>query len=84
MRSFTTSDTSWGEVLKGAGWSEVSQFNYYVKGNWQITFDTSTWMHVGTTRNERVFDVPVPEAALERWTINLIDHLLTTDDRIHP
>lgn len=80
--SFTSADPSFGEALKAAGWTEVTPFFEYNKGRWRIVFDTSSWMELGTDTNPRVFDVPVPEKAFVTWTLNLIDHLLKTDDML--
>ncbi|MGB0852729.1 MAG: hypothetical protein ACPGSI_05515 [Pikeienuella sp.] len=72
------------EILKADGWLEVSPFTFQ-KGEWEITFDTSSWMQLGTKTTPRIFDVAVPQATsvyLGRWTLNLIDHLFTTNDLI--
>lgn len=80
--SFTSMDTSFGEALKASGWLVVTPFVEFKKGRWRIVFDTSNWMEVGTDTNPRVFDVPLPEKHLITWTLNLIDHLLSTDDAL--
>jgi hypothetical protein len=54
----------------------------YRKGRWRIVFDTNSWMEIGTDTNPRVFDVPIPESHLEVWTLNLIEHLLATDEKL--
>jgi len=46
------------------------------------THDTSTWIEIGTTSEERVFDIPVPQRDQIQWTLNLIDHLLRIDDEL--
>lgn len=67
-------------ALKNAGWREIQHAVCYRKGSWQIVFDTSSWMEIGTAKTARLFDVPVPEASLETWTVKLIEHLCETDD----
>ena len=80
--SFTSVDPSFGEALKAAGWEETVPFVHFQKGSWHIIFDTSSWMELGTDSNPRVFDVPVPERWLVPWTLNLINHLLITEDAL--
>ncbi len=70
------------KALKAAGWLEAQPGVTYAKGTWRAVFDTSNWLEVGTETNPRVFDVPVPEARLGSWCINLIEHLCSTDDEI--
>jgi hypothetical protein len=82
MSSFTTSDASFGDALKAAGWEEVIPFAKFRKGDWIIVFDTSGWMELGTVTTPRVIDVPVPEDRLVGWTLNLINHLLETNDAL--
>jgi len=69
--------------LKDSGWTEVINNLKYKKGDWAISYDTSSWIEVSTINNQRVFDVPVPKAGKEQWTINLIEHLCKTDDEIY-
>ena len=71
---------SFTQALKENGWSEVEGKFTYLKGSWQLVFDTSSWVEVGTTHTPRIFDVPVPKEGLEQWTLNLIEHLCKTDD----
>ena len=70
-------------ALKNAGWVELQELVSYRKGSWQLLFDTSSWIEVGTESTPRIFDVPVPEPRLEQWCVNLIEHLCTMDDRLH-
>ncbi len=72
---------SFEELLKNSGWSEHEPFTYR-KAGWMIVFDTQSWLEVGTDKNPRVFDVPVPESGKEQWTLNLINHLGKTDDEL--
>jgi len=74
---------SFTKMLKENGWLEKQPNVYYVKGNWQIVFDTNSWIEIGTTKTPRVFDVPTPTIGLEQWTLNLIEHLCKADDQIH-
>ncbi|WP_049723365.1 hypothetical protein [Gilvimarinus polysaccharolyticus] len=74
---------SFSSFLIENGWDKDSQSVKYSKGNWNLTYDTSAWIEVGTIRNPRVFDVPVPEKDKEQWTLNLIVHLCEADDKIH-
>lgn len=69
-------------ALRDAGWVEVKESINYRKGSWQLTFDTSSWIEVGTERTPRIFDVPIPEPHLFQWSLNLIEHLCKTDDRL--
>ena len=69
-------------ALTNAGWVELQPSVHYRKGTWEIVFDTSSWMEVGTANNARVFDVPVPEHGREQWCLDLIEHLCKSDDRI--
>lgn len=68
-------------ALKDAGWVEQRPI-VYRKGSWEIFFDTSSWMEIGTEETPRIFDVAVPDARLTKWTINLIEHLCATDDEV--
>ena len=68
------------DKLKENGWSETNTPYSFSKGTWKLDFDTSSWIEIGTMNTQRVFDVAVPEERLFQWTINLIDHLCSTDD----
>jgi len=68
--------------LMDCGWSPAGSFCYR-KGSWELVFDTSSWMELGTQDNPRVFDGPVPEGDWGRWTIRLIDHLAQAEDELH-
>ena len=68
------------DKLKEAGWTEISRSLEYKKGDWEIIFDTSSWMEIGSKRNPRIFDVHVPGEYEEEWTVNLIEHLCRIDD----
>ena len=70
-------------LIKEHGWTEVQKSIEYKKNHWILTFDTSAWIEVGTESNQRVFDVPVPEENKEQWTLNLIEHLCETDDKLN-
>ena len=74
---------SFKEVLISEGWVEIKPF-VIRKGHWEICFDTSDWMELGTEQNPRIFDVPVPNDRKRniRWTINLISHLFETNDQL--
>jgi len=74
---------SFCDFLKENGWSEVKKDIHYIKEDWILVFDTSSWIEVGTTRNERIFDIPVPEKSKETWALNLINHLCETDDKLN-
>ncbi len=71
------------DALKNDGWEEIQESISYKKDDWLITFDTSSWIEVGTKYNPRVFDVPVPEETKVMWTLNLIEHLCITDDKLN-
>ncbi len=66
--------------LKSKGWTEVSPQWEFVKGDWEISFDTGHWMIVATANNPRVFDVHAPRDYESVWTVNLIEHLCRMDD----
>jgi hypothetical protein len=68
-------------TLLQSGWTAGSPSTYR-KGAWQLVFDTSNWIEVGTDATPRIFDVPVPEPRLHRWCLNLIEHLCATDDQL--
>lgn len=72
---------SFVDRLKESGWSEFKPCSYR-KGGWIVIFDTSSWLEVGTDRNPRIFDMPVPENGREQWTLSLIEHLCKTDDEM--
>jgi hypothetical protein len=66
--------------LKAKGWTEIIRLQEYVKGDWNIGFDTGHWMIVETKNNPRVSDVPLPDDYTSRWTVNLIEHLCRMED----
>lgn len=66
--------------LKAKGWVEGSHTADYTKGEWQILFDTSSWIIVSTKDNPRVFDVHVPGEYESGWAVNLIEHLCQMED----
>jgi hypothetical protein len=68
------------DALEHAGWVAAQELVRYCKGSWELTFDTSNWVEVGTVSNPRVFDVPVPDPHLEQWCVKLIDHLCMIED----
>jgi hypothetical protein len=68
-------------ILRQSGWTEGPPWTFR-KGTWQLVFDTSSWIEVGTEANARVFDVPVPEPGLQGWCLKLIEHLCATDDQL--
>lgn len=70
------------QELKAAGWKEDGASSRYTKGHWVLSFDTSSWIELGTTDGQRIFDVPVPDRNREQWTIYLIEHLCKTDDAL--
>ena len=71
------------EYLKKHGWSENETPFTFSKGSWNLAFDTSSWIEVGTKNTPRVFDVAVPTIEIHyKWTSNLIEHLCKTDDAL--
>ncbi|HEY5757653.1 MAG TPA: hypothetical protein VIU34_17615 [Steroidobacter sp.] len=72
---------SFEDYLQENGWRMAAPATYS-KGSWRVFFDTSAWIEVGTERNPRIFDVPVPERGRERWTLELIEHLCRTDQQL--
>jgi len=75
-------DTPLLKHLKEKGWQEVHHDTEYRKGSWFVIRDTSHWWMVGTEANSRIFDVPEPTEYTAPWTVNLIEHLCKTDDKI--
>lgn len=69
------------DLLKESGWSEFKPACFR-KNNWILVFDTSSWIEVGSDNNPRIFDVPVPVAGKEQWTLKLIEHLCRTDEEL--
>jgi hypothetical protein len=69
--------------LKQKGWTEIANMWEYAKGDWEIHFDTSSWMMLETKNNPRVFDVHVPGDYESGWTVNLIEHLCKMEDERH-
>src|SRR5215471_3226814 len=65
-------------VLKLRGWRTASP-GHLTKGNWQIIFDTSSWMMLQNA-STHIFDVAVPDAYRGPWTANLIEHLARIED----
>jgi hypothetical protein len=82
MTSFASAHPEFSEALKQMGWVAVQDWGDFRKGSWIIVFDTGHWMMVGTEQNPRVFDVPVPDSYHAAWTVNLIEHLCATDDKL--
>jgi len=70
------------EALIHSGWREVRAGIEYRKSSWIVFFDTSSWVEVGTEKNQRVFDVPVPEDQLSMWTVKLVEHLCKAEDEL--
>ncbi len=66
--------------LKQKGWIKAAELRDYEKGDWRISFDSSSWMMVETKNNPRVFDVHVPGDYESGWTVNLIEHLCKMED----
>ena len=76
------SEKSFLKKLKENKWQEIHHDAEYRKGSWFIIKDTSHWWMVGTDKNSRVFDVPEPSDYIAQWTVNQIEHLCMTDDKI--
>jgi hypothetical protein len=76
------SRSSFEQCLVDSGWTRVSAVSYR-KATWQLFFDTSSWMELGTADNQRVFDIPDPEEGREDWTLKLIEHLASVEDELH-
>jgi len=71
-------------ALKSNWWIEEGP-NVFRKGTWQITFDTSGWMELGTNETPRIIDIPVPATGprdLTVWTVHLIEHLFQTNEKL--
>lgn len=72
------------DALRADGWVECAPYRFE-KRNWIIVFDTSSCMELGTADTPRIFDVLVPSEGSEHtvaWTLNLINHLFVTNDRL--
>ncbi|MFT4521925.1 MAG: hypothetical protein ACI8ZN_000864 [Bacteroidia bacterium] len=48
------------DLLIQKGWIEIQHEWKYEKGDWEIQYDTSTWLMIGTKSNEQIFDVHNP------------------------
>lgn len=68
------------DVLKSRGWRQVDPRSPYVKNEWSVQLDTSSWLIVSTRDNPRVFDVHVPGDYESVWTVNLIEHQCQMED----
>jgi hypothetical protein len=66
-------------VLRLHGW-KIASPGHLTKGEWQILYDTSTWMILETASNPRTSDVAVPDRYRTGWTVNLIEHLARIED----
>ena len=77
-----TNENTFLTKLKENKWQEVHYDAEYRKGSWFIIRDTSNWWMVGTDNNSRAFDVPEPSDYTVPWTVNLIEHLCMTDDKV--
>jgi hypothetical protein len=72
------SDTHIDAALRAQGWTGTTGLEYK-KGDWEVVFDTSSWM-VTFSAGKRLFDVHVPGEYAAGWTANLIENLCTTAD----
>ena len=70
------------EHMKSQGWLIGKNQYELLKDDWKIFFDTSSWIEVSTKQASRIFDVPVPEKHLVKWTENLILHLCESSDKL--
>lgn len=71
------------EALKKKGWTEVQESVRYTKNDWEIVFDTSSWMEIGTKSNSRIADIFVPDSNDYEATIEKIEALCESEDDIH-
>ena len=78
----TTEFSNFAEALKASGWAEIKRSVEYKKGSYCLVFDTGSWMELYAADNRRVFDVAIPETRLFTWTLNLLDHLVRTDEAL--
>jgi len=68
--------------LSGSGWVEAGSSWEWVKGQWRVVFDTSSWLelYVGTSRSH---DVPIPSRSeLAAWTVNHIEYVLDLEQQL--
>jgi len=65
------------QFLQDNGWYEKKPFEF-IKNDWVIVFDTSSWMEVGTNKNPRLRDIPVPKNEEMQKTLDLIENLCKT------
>lgn len=70
------------DELKAKGWTVLGD-GWYIKGDWKVEMDTSTWLQVSTKHNPRAFDLRVLGVHESRWTANLIEHLCEMEDERH-
>ena len=72
-----------GRLLEHRGWTVGRRGFDFLKGNWRVFFDTSSWMILETEHNPRTMDVAVPDDYRAGWTVNLIEHLASMEDERH-
>lgn len=67
------------DKLEANGWIKIDG-GPYMKGDWVVEEDTSSWLWVSTKDDQRVFDVHMPADYESGWTVNLIEHLCRMED----
>ncbi|QDU11862.1 hypothetical protein V202x_52870 [Gimesia aquarii] len=71
------------KYLTANGWTETTKSVHYTKIHWQIIFDTSSWIEVGTKNNTRIFDMPVPKSNDYESVLSHIEQVCEADDQLH-
>lgn len=66
-------------ALKENNWIEISHDWKYLKGNWLIHRDTSSWWMIFLNNNHKVFDFFEPNEMTAKWTVNLIEKLCSSE-----
>lgn len=64
-----------GKFLTENGWTEIMKSVHYTKNHWQIIFDTSSWLEVGTKKNTRIIDIRVPKPNEYESVLNHIEQI---------
>ena len=83
MKNTVTDLYEFIEYMKNRSWVVGNHQYELVKDDWIIVFDTSSWIEIGMQGDPRIFDVPIPDKRLQKWTENLITHLCETSDALH-
>ena len=69
------------EILFQNGWKELDSMTY-VKGKWQIAFDTSSWMELKLENFGSLFGLPLEyEGKAAEWQIRIIEQFFIMEEQ---